>query len=171
MGTFWVLVRQMVQVDVWPLWEEKLSIRTWLRPPTSVVVTRDFELSVAGRPVGRAAAHWLTIDHHTRRPSPLPFPKDRGLFREDGHLSMIRSLWKCSKLTNSVLTRSIFWPKPTIATELISGRPSVEPTITFKGIGPRMTSCSLSLESKVKSHDRNSRQDRTRASGSYWSLW
>ncbi|MCA9781023.1 MAG: hypothetical protein KC800_30095 [Candidatus Eremiobacteraeota bacterium] len=87
-GTFWVLVRQLVQVDVWPLWEEKLPIRTWLRPPISVVVTRDFELSVAGRPVGRAAAHWLTIDHHTRRPSPLPFPKDTGLFRKDGHLSI-----------------------------------------------------------------------------------
>ena len=87
-GTSWVLFRQLLQMDAWPAWEDRLSIRTWLRPPTTVVVTRDFELSVGGQAVGQAAAHWLTIDHQTRRPSPLPFTKDGSLFRQDGHLTI-----------------------------------------------------------------------------------
>jgi medium-chain acyl-[acyl-carrier-protein] hydrolase len=87
-GTSWVLVRQHIQMDAWPDWGDKLTVRTWLRPPSAALVTRDFLFFVEDRPFGRAAAHWITIDHKTRRPTPLPFPKNPDLFRQDGHLEI-----------------------------------------------------------------------------------
>jgi acyl-ACP thioesterase len=96
-GTSWVLVRQRIEMETWPEWGEKLSVRTWLRPPSAVVVTRDFQLSIGDRKIGQAAAHWITIDHQTRRPTPLPFPKDSSLFRQDNHLSINPSKIQVSK--------------------------------------------------------------------------
>ena len=86
-GTSWVLVKQRVEMERFPTWGERLQIRTWLRPPSTVIVTRDFELFVGEERVGQAAAHWLTIDSQTRRPTALPFRNEPGIFRTDGHLS------------------------------------------------------------------------------------
>lgn len=82
----WVLARQRAVMDRWPQWGQEFAIRTWLRPPGSVLVTRDFEILVDDEVWGRACAHWLTIDHSTRRPVPLPFPDDPSLFRQDFRL-------------------------------------------------------------------------------------
>lgn len=85
-GAAWVLIRQRVEMERWPEWEEPLAVRTWLRPPETVTITRDFEFLVGEEPVGRAAAHWITIDQGSRRPIPLVFPSQPGQFREQGHL-------------------------------------------------------------------------------------
>lgn len=87
-GSSWVIARQRIEMDRWPDWEESVTISTWLRPPGPVIVVRDFEFFVDGRKVGQAAAHWLVINHQTRRPSRLPFPDNPSLFRQDQHLSI-----------------------------------------------------------------------------------
>jgi acyl-ACP thioesterase len=87
-GAGWVLIRQRVQIERWPRWGETLQLRTWLRPPGPVVVVRDFVMLVDQQPVGRAAAHWITIDQASRRPIPLEFPDHPGQFREEGHLDL-----------------------------------------------------------------------------------
>ena len=87
-GAAWVLIRQRVEMEIWPGWGDTLSVRTWLRPPGPVVVTRDFELLVGDRLMGRAAAHWITIDQGSRRPIPLQFPDEPGQFRAGGHLEI-----------------------------------------------------------------------------------
>lgn len=87
-GVAWVLVRQRVEMDEWPEWGQTLTVRTWLRPPGAAVVTRDFELLVGESTVGRACAHWITIDHVTRRPIPLVFKEHAGQFREDFRLDI-----------------------------------------------------------------------------------
>lgn len=85
-GAAWVLIRQRVEMERWPEWEEQLQVRTWLRPPQAVTITRDFEFLVGDELVGRAAAHWITIDQASRRPIPLVFPDQPGQFREHNHL-------------------------------------------------------------------------------------
>ena len=85
-GVAWVLIKQKVEIEHWPDWGDILSLRTWLRPPGPVVVNRDFELRVRDRLVGRAAVHWILIDEGHRRPVPLQFPDEPGLFRPAGHL-------------------------------------------------------------------------------------
>jgi medium-chain acyl-[acyl-carrier-protein] hydrolase len=87
-GAGWVIIRQRIEMDCWPDWESALTVRTWLRPPDPVVVVRDFEFLVGEQSMGRAAAHWITIDQGTRRPIPLVFPQRDDLFRPDGHLQI-----------------------------------------------------------------------------------
>ena len=86
-GASWVVARQRLEMVRWPVWEEDVIVRTWLRPPGAVLVTRDFEFLVGGETVGQAAAHWLTIDHRTRKPTRIPFPDNPALFRHDGSLT------------------------------------------------------------------------------------
>ncbi len=85
-GESWVVARQRVEMEQWPDWGQEVVVRTWLRPPGAVLVTRDFEFLVDGTSMGRASAHWLTIDHNTRRPTRIPFPDDPSYFRHEGHL-------------------------------------------------------------------------------------
>lgn len=87
-GGSWVLARQRIEMERWPEWGQSFSIKTWLRPPGAVLVTRDFEIRVGDEVWGRACAHWLTIDHVTRRPVPLPFPDDPTIFRQDYRLEI-----------------------------------------------------------------------------------
>lgn len=87
-GGSWVIARQRIEMNDWPKWEESLTIRTWLRPPGAVIVTRDFEFLCGERLVGQASAHWLTINHDNRKPTRLPFPDNPNLFRQDHHLDL-----------------------------------------------------------------------------------
>lgn len=87
-GGSWVIARQRIELQEWPKWEEQFTIKTWLRPPGAVIVTRDFEFFVGQRKVGEATAHWLTISHSSRRPTKLPFPDNPALFRQHEHLSI-----------------------------------------------------------------------------------
>lgn len=87
-GGSWVLVRQRIEMEHWPEWGQGFAVRTWLRPPGPVLVTRDFEILSGEELLGVASAHWLTIDHHSRRPIPLPFPDDPALFRQDRRLEI-----------------------------------------------------------------------------------
>lgn len=85
-GAAWVLVRQRVEMEQWPSWEQELVLRTWLRPPGAAMVVRDFEFFLDDHKVGQAAAHWITIDERHRRPVRLGFPDNPALFRQEGHL-------------------------------------------------------------------------------------
>lgn len=85
-GVAWVIVRQRVEMARWPEWEDEITVRTWLRPPGAAMVTRDFEFVRGSETVGRACAHWITIDETHRRPVRLGFPDDPNLFRQRDHL-------------------------------------------------------------------------------------
>ena len=87
-GAAWVIVRQRVEMWEWPHWEEVMTLRTWLRPPSAAMVVRDFQFYLGERQVGQAAAHWITIDEGHRRPVRLGFPDNPALFRQDGHLEI-----------------------------------------------------------------------------------
>lgn len=85
-GVAWVIVRQRIEMWQWPLWEEVMTLRTWLRPPSAAMVVRDFEFYLGEHQIGRAAAHWITIDEAHRRPVRLGFPDNPALFRQHDHL-------------------------------------------------------------------------------------
>lgn len=85
-GGLWVIARQRIEMERWPAWEEEVTVRTWLRPPGTVLVSRDFEFLCGQEKVGQASAHWLTIHHKTRRPIRLPFSDDPTQFKQTDHL-------------------------------------------------------------------------------------
>src|SRR5512133_2071300 len=51
-GTIWVLSRQKLVVTDWPVWEDKVTIRTWPRPSGSILALREFEILVGDKKVG-----------------------------------------------------------------------------------------------------------------------
>ena len=60
-GGSWVVARQRLEMERWPVWEEDVIVPTWLRPPGAVLVTRDFEFLVGEETVGQAAAHCFAM--------------------------------------------------------------------------------------------------------------
>lgn len=67
-GHLWVLARQKLVAEAWPVWGDSIDIRTWVRPPEGMFVHRDFEVIAAGRRVAIATANWIVLDAVRRRP-------------------------------------------------------------------------------------------------------
>lgn len=85
-GTFWVLTRQAVAMTDWPVWGDRLSVRTWARPFAGARAPRDFELLIGDRKIGEATTDWLILDAARRRPvrfevlkHPVPARTDGGI--------------------------------------------------------------------------------------------
>jgi medium-chain acyl-[acyl-carrier-protein] hydrolase len=66
----WVLTRQKVEMKKWPSLNERISIRTWVRPAEGAFAVRDFEIlsSIAGDVIGEATTSWLLLHADTRKP-------------------------------------------------------------------------------------------------------
>lgn len=82
-AALWVLTRQRLQMQQWPSWGERVSVQTWLRPPTGPFVSRDFSIAVGGREVGVATTSWLLLDAGSRRPVRDPVRSLAGVARAD----------------------------------------------------------------------------------------
>ena len=68
----WVLNRLYLRLDRHPEWDEEITVTTWPSGAKRILAGRDFELTVDGRPIGRASTLWLMIDRTSRRPVSLP---------------------------------------------------------------------------------------------------
>ncbi len=67
-NSFWVLIRQVVKMDKWPHWNEKVSITTWPRIQTDLIASRDFEIFVGDEKYGECSTDWMVLDAETRKP-------------------------------------------------------------------------------------------------------
>jgi len=87
-GTIWVLARQKLVMSDWPVWGDRVAIRTWGRPTAGPLALREFEIVVGDRKLGECTTSWLILDLETRRPTKL----DRAAFdrqcRTDGFLTI-----------------------------------------------------------------------------------
>ena len=87
-GTIWVLARQKLVMSDWPVWGDRVAIRTWGRPTAGPLALREFEIVVGDRKLGECTTSWLILDLQTRRPTKL----DRAAFdrqcRTDGFLTI-----------------------------------------------------------------------------------
>jgi medium-chain acyl-[acyl-carrier-protein] hydrolase len=68
MKTFWVLTRQKVLMNRWPVLGEKVTIKTWVRLGEGALSHRDFSLFVGDEKVGECSTAWITLHSETRRP-------------------------------------------------------------------------------------------------------
>ena len=72
-GIGWVLSRLCLQVERYPLAEEKVRVITWLLPPRHRTAFRDFQLEDAqGHTIARCTSAWPVMDLTTRRMTDLP---------------------------------------------------------------------------------------------------
>ncbi len=64
----WVLSRIYAEIQEWPAWRDKLTVRTWPRGTDRLFALRDFDVhSSDGRLIALATSSWLIIDYITKR--------------------------------------------------------------------------------------------------------
>ncbi|MBR3296794.1 MAG: hypothetical protein IKI65_03025 [Firmicutes bacterium] len=96
-GLLWVITRQHVLIDRWPVYDERVTVRSWPGDTMHVLFPRYYEiLSEDGTVLIRAAALWNLIDMQTRS---VAFPDEYGVQiagvdtgREIPYISRIRAL-------------------------------------------------------------------------------
>lgn len=87
-GTIWVLARQKVAMQRWPLWGDSIVIRTWGRPTTGAIAVREYEILKDGDKLGECTTSWLILDATTRRPQKFDHGAFNHLCRQEGLLEM-----------------------------------------------------------------------------------
>ena len=65
---FWVLSRIYVVISEWPLWEDKIIVRTWHKGVDKLFGMRDFDIFYPdGRHLVSATSSWLVIDRESKK--------------------------------------------------------------------------------------------------------
>lgn len=91
-GCLWVLSRCRMQIDRYPTWGQKVTVRTWPCGVERVFALREFEfLSDAGDRLGSGVSAWLILTRDKHRPMrPGPFmqsvPPTRAASKPEGVL-------------------------------------------------------------------------------------
>lgn len=89
-NTFWVLSRLLINVDRYPSWNDRITVRTWASGVEGILALRDFRFfDNNGNVFGNATTSWLILDANRRRPqrpdelkkSVHLWPKERALGR------------------------------------------------------------------------------------------
>lgn len=69
---YWVVTRQVLNMQHWPKHGEKVSITTWLRPPDGAFMTREFLLrDKDGQMLGSCSTSWIALDRSSRKIIPI----------------------------------------------------------------------------------------------------
>ena len=65
---FWVLSRIVAEVNLWPVWEETVVVRTWPRGTDKLFAIRDYEVFYPnGRHIASGSSSWLIVDRTTKK--------------------------------------------------------------------------------------------------------
>ncbi|KAB1443113.1 acyl-[acyl-carrier-protein] thioesterase [Pseudodesulfovibrio senegalensis] len=67
MGCAWVLVRAFLRMDALPAFGEVVDVTTWPSGAGRTAATRDYEIRLDDRIVGRATSAWAIIDLESRK--------------------------------------------------------------------------------------------------------
>jgi len=79
---FWVLSRLSIQMEVYPRWGSRISVKTWLAGLSRVFALRQFSIADStGQVIGRAKSAWLVLDSESRKPQRI-----KPLFQHIEHL-------------------------------------------------------------------------------------
>jgi len=84
---FWVLSRFTMEMETWPMWGDKVHIKTWPCGTEGLFFRRDFQFfDEAGKQIGRGVSGWLLLDAVTMRPQrmarlglDLPWNEERSM--------------------------------------------------------------------------------------------
>jgi len=65
---FWVLSRIYAVITDWPLWEEKIILKTWPNGTDKLFAMRNYEVYYpGGRNIASATSSWLVLDRTTKK--------------------------------------------------------------------------------------------------------
>lgn len=67
-NNFWVLSRLYAEMSLWPLWEDRIILRTWPNGIDKLFALRNYEIMYPnGDVIGRASSSWLILDRTTKK--------------------------------------------------------------------------------------------------------
>lgn len=93
----WVFTRQSLTMNAWPKWNETITIKTWLRTPTSdVFFFRDYEFFNGETKIGECTSTFSVIDMNTRKMVAPDLNKLGAVFRDDHNRTELpeKILWQ-----------------------------------------------------------------------------
>jgi len=65
---FWVLSRIYAEIEQWPVWEDKIVLRTWPNGTDKLFALRNYEVSYPdGRHIASGTSSWLILDQTTKK--------------------------------------------------------------------------------------------------------
>ena len=65
---FWVLSRIYTVINVWPLWEDSIVVKTWPNGTDKLFALRNYEVSFPdGRQIASGTSSWLILDRITKK--------------------------------------------------------------------------------------------------------
>lgn len=101
----WVLARQKVIIDAYPVWNDQLKLKTWSRGKEGIFYVRDFIIENEKQEIIiKATTSWAAINIKTRRPE-LVGGLENGLKSVKEKVAIDEKLNKLPELANSVFTR------------------------------------------------------------------
>ncbi len=121
----WVLFKQYIKMDSWPLWGDTLTIKTWPSQADKLFCFREFELFVDDKLIGQVSTSWLVINTKTRRPvrtskyyneffdnsQPMLFPeiiKTKMISESDAQISHIQAVHMFDIDINNHVNNSLY---------------------------------------------------------------
>lgn len=87
--SFWVLVRQKLNIQKYPQWNDEIEIHTWSRKPEGMYAFREFEFFLNGELIGNCSTVWMILDGVTRKIKKPDFPLEMINPRKDYNLNYI----------------------------------------------------------------------------------
>lgn len=70
----WIMTRMSLQLCQYPLWEQDITVETWMRENKRIFFIRDFFIrDLSGTIIGKASASYALIDKDTKKPCNLSF--------------------------------------------------------------------------------------------------
>lgn len=65
---FWVLSRIYAEIEIWPLWEDRIILKTWPNGTDKLFALRNYEVTFPdGRHIASGTSSWLILDRATKK--------------------------------------------------------------------------------------------------------
>ena len=101
----WVLTRLKVEIDIYPVWNDKLKLQTWSRGNEGIFYLRDFTiLNESEDTIIKATSSWAAINLKTRKPE-LVDGLEMMLYSQKERIAIDTKLGKLPDLKNPELLR------------------------------------------------------------------
>lgn len=101
----WVLTRLKIEIEKYPVWNDKLQLQTWSRGNEGIFYLRDFTiLDNNGNSIIKATSSWAAINLKTRRPE-LVEGLEMQLFSQKEKIAIDPKLEKLPEMKNPELMR------------------------------------------------------------------
>lgn len=83
----WVFTRQKLTMQEWPAWNQTVTVRTWIRPPShEAFLYRDYEIYVGKKKLGECTSTFTVMDMNTRKLAVKDWSAYSHIWKPEGHL-------------------------------------------------------------------------------------